>query len=179
MLKPPSIENFDARYRICDVVFDSSNGIGALGLNENIRYMGFAVLMKPVTFLKLAEELIYPNELSFHLLKEAQETQQGWGPPKLTVDMDSLMVKGHEGRHRNILFRRMCSENILVHIESTGTKRELRARNITNEMLEKINMGLFSEPYYNRLMPEQHLDPFWQKRYFVKGPLFSEVFIRG
>jgi hypothetical protein len=179
MLSPPSIKNFDARYRICDVVFDTARGAGATGNNENIRYMGFAVLMKPGTFLKLATQLSRPEPKSLEYL-ESIAHDKGWGPPMLYVEMDTGMVTGHEGRHRSVLFSRMCpGKEILVHVKPSNSRSELRARGITDEMFSSMNQGLLSEEYASMARRHETVDEFWHDYYFVKGPLFSEVFIGG
>jgi hypothetical protein len=184
----PTIDNFDTRYQICDIIFDSDKGVGATGNNDNIRYMGFAVMMKPQIFLNLCYDLYPQGGPRPGTLEHLKNTMldPGWGPPMLYVNMDSGQVIGHEGRHRAFVFKEKCPDmEMLVHIKPSGTNRELRARDITKDMLNKMNKGLFCEEFL-KMSEEMRKDERWKKHHFVKGSswdipgapkLFSKVFL--
>jgi hypothetical protein len=173
------IDNFDKKYQICNIIFDSKNGVGSTGNNDNIRYMGFGVMMKPKVFLDLCFDLYRdggPREKTLEHLKDSMLVP-GWGPSMLYVDIDSGQVVGHEGRHRALVFKEKCPDmEMLVHIKPSGTNRELRSRNITKDMLNKMNRGLFTEQFKS-LTPEQQASEYWKKHHYVKGKLFSTVFL--
>jgi len=170
-----SIDNFDKRFQMGDVIFDSTHGSGAIPDNANIRYMGFGVLMLPKKFLSLVLPLngVYDTSIK-HLLDH--KLDPGWGPPMIYVDFVKGVVVGHEGRHRVTAFSRVHpGKPLLVHIVPRSMP-EMRARHITKEILKKASKGLFSEEYHN-LSDAERSDPFWKKAKFVNGPLFSEVFL--
>ena len=138
------LENFDKRVEFCKgaVVFDSENGSGATPNNANIRYMGFAALMQPWKFRELAEHL--PEKLQREEALEFLPTTahtKGWGPPTIYFDRDDMRVTGHEGRHRSILFEKVCQEPMLVHFLPF---RE-RARHMTYDVVSNIRKNLKGE----------------------------------
>lgn len=172
---PLSIDNFDKRFQIGDVILDSMHGSGATGNNANIRYMGFGVLMLPKKFVSLALPINGVYDASVKFLMD-HKLDPGWGPPMLYVDLVKGIVTGHEGRHRVTAFSRVHpGKPILVHVVSRSTP-EIRAKSITKDMLKKAKNGLFSEEYSN-LTEEERSDPNQKKAKFVSGPLFSTVFL--
>jgi len=172
---PLSIDNFDKRFQIGDVILDSMHGSGATGNNANIRYMGFGVLMLPKKFISLVLPLNGVYDTSVKFLMD-HKLDPGWGPPMLYVDLVKGIVVGHEGRHRVTAFSRVHpGKPILVHMLSQSNP-EIRARSITKEMLKKAKNGLFSQEYHN-LNEEERSDPNQKKAKFVSGPLFSTVFL--
>jgi hypothetical protein len=171
-----SAENFDARYQIGDVIFDASNGIGNVPNNRNVRHLGFGAIVKPSKFLVLCPSLDTESERPdpLYVLEEGR-LNPGWAPPILYIDTTDALVTGHEGRHRCKAFESINpKESILVHFFLKGG---FRARNLNKEILKKINEGLFNQSFFNELTSEQMKDPEQKKKYFVKGPIFSEVFL--
>lgn len=156
-----SPENFDGRFTIpgCPVVWDSRNGLGATGNNADIRWFGFMALMRPETFLRLALPLGTPRERSTSGL-ERYRILPGWGPPMLYIDVSNrqmIRVVGHEGRHRAIVFARLCPDALMP---VAFMPRYKRAKDMTPDVLQDIRVRMISEGDG-----------------FVFGPLFDEVFV--
>jgi len=175
---PLSIDNFDKRFQICDVIFDAEHGRGSTGNNANIRYMGFGALMVPKKFLSLAMRLngVYDASIK-HLIEKKRDP--GWGPPMLYVDFDTGTVTGHEGRHRVTAFATECkNQPIIVHVIPRSATKQMRAHDINKDMLKKANRGLFPEEFYN-LTDTEKSDPNTKKRLFVEGPVFRTVFLQN
>lgn len=176
---PLSIDNFDKTYQICEVIFNNIDlrGVGATGNNAEIRYMGFGVMMTPEIFLKLASTLEHPTPGSLNNL-ENKRLNPGWGTPMLYIDAEKGIVTGHEGRHRAIVFAKLCpNRKFLVHIKPHG-KYEMRARDVTKEIINKINRGMFSQNItLEKMFRKGQSDEEWTKECYVKGPLFSDVYL--
>ena len=137
---------------INNVNYDSVNGIGAVGNNANIDYLGIKVLMKPSKFLRLALPLEASEKRSLEFLKTSLKDGKPIGPPFLEIDLKDdengnptpvgAKVKGHEGRNRAYaIFELYGDEPILVHLFFLG----LRARHITPEIIEGINKKMVNQ----------------------------------
>lgn len=159
------------------VVFDYrvSKGLGAAGYNQNVATFGFIGFMLPATFLKLASQLVNPDDRSISGLPKLAETY-AWGPPTLYVSMDRLWVQGHEGRHRCTLLNRTCPDTLIpVHFFPRSKYTEYRSYkgNITRDVADRIRSGLFDEG--NRVVPGD--DTTYYR--FIPGPLFDVAFVAG
>lgn len=166
---PLTAASFDGRFSVpgCpQIVWDSRDGLGAVGNNADIRWFGFVVLMRPGTFLRLVAPLDEPRE-SLHAL-ELYRQMPGLAPPMLYLDVEDpglIRVIGHEGRHRATLTQQLCPDALLpVAI----LPQYLRARNVTEELLRNIRLGIRSERTQRR----------YDDSRFVVGPLFDRVFIQ-
>jgi hypothetical protein len=167
-----SIENFDTRYQIRDVIFDTRTGMGAVLNNRDVRRLGFGALVAPSKFLALCP----PFDPDPNLLRlEEGMLDPGWGPPFLIIDITDMVVTGHEGRHRSKLFAtKYPDQKILVHFFLKGG---IQARDVNKDLLKKMNAGLYNQEFYSKLTSQQREDPAQKKKYFVKGPIFSEIFL--
>lgn len=157
----PSIENFDKRYQIKDVIFDSLKGKASIAHSADIRNVGFGAMMKPKTFLKLAVDFPgnKPENSSIKILEDSKKFP-GWGPPILYIDIDNMQVTGHEGRHRNVLMNKWYpNENVLVHIIVRNKDFYIK-KDLALEDIKRINKGLKKEGSDN----------------LVSGKLFDYVF---
>jgi hypothetical protein len=169
--QPLNIDTFDGRYFIdCEndrFVFDCENGVGQAPNNANIRYMGFGVIMPPRTFLQLCAPL--PSEFddrSSNAYMMERHDNIGWGPPTLYINVqDDPIVQGHEGRHRSRLFQHFCGRPYLVHIIPRA-RYEMRARDVDEELLRKIRIGMHSEVTRG------------DSGRWVSGPLFNVAFLQ-
>ena len=168
----PSIENFDKRFQIKDIVFDCSKGKASIGHSSNIRNVGFAAMMKPSVFLKLAATLDNHFQESIKILEDSKMVP-GWGPPTLYVDFDNKSVNGHEGRHRTFLFKKWYpNDEILVHFIVRNKDFYIK-KDLTLDDLKTISKGLFNEDY--SLLKESLKTDHAKKKGFVKN-IFEKVF---
>lgn len=141
---------------------DNAEGWGETPNNRNVDYMGFRVMMRPSTFLKLALELKEPtsvNSIMSHI-------EQGGhiASPFLIIDIPAewddgdfsnpARVTGHEGRNRTKALQELeGTQHQEVHIFPRG----LRNRHMTPEFLKNLNKWLIPE------RQEQPLSgPFWR-----------------
>jgi hypothetical protein len=137
-------ENFDKRVDFCNgnIVLNSEKARGSMPNNANVRYMGFAVLMKPQTFLDFAQTLPEKEKRQGTLeFLPSQARDPGWGPPSFYFDREAMHITGHEGRHRASLFQQACNELMLVHM---FPKYE-RARHMTPEIINDIRTNMMGE----------------------------------
>jgi hypothetical protein len=145
---------------LLEVSIDNQRGAGAVPKNADVDYFGLRVAMKPSTFLKLAAPLSRENATSVKGL--AQHIQQGGtiGSPFLVVMIpnswsvgnyrETAVVVGHEGRNRMMAVMEVDGDNpIEVHIFPTGEHREWRARNLTDDIINRMALGLISEKSEN------------------------------
>jgi len=169
-----SVDNFDTRFQIGGVIFDTREGLGHTPEHANVRYLGFGALMNPSKFLELCTPRGELREDDVSRLEDGR-LNPGWSPPMLCIDITDGTVTGHEGGNRVSLFQKMNpSEKILVHFLVIGG---VRARDLSKESIKKINQGLVGESFFSQLTSEQKKDPAQKKKYFVKGPVLSEAFL--
>lgn len=133
------------------VNYDQINGMGNVGDNANINYLGFAVLMTPKKFLKLASPRNFSEESSgLEGIKKALQENKPIGSPFLSVIFDeknekpkSPKIRQHEGRTRmQAIFELYGDIEILVHIFPYGG---MRARHITQEMIKGFQNEAISQ----------------------------------
>lgn len=129
---------------------DNVDGLGSVPYNANINYMGLRVLMKPSVFLKLARPLKEPQSVDY--ITQHLENGGALGAPFLTVEIpeswlqgkfpDYAQVRGHEGRNRMMAIQKVEGDNpVEVHI----FPRELRARHLTPEIIEQLQVAMIAE----------------------------------
>jgi hypothetical protein len=135
-----------------------SNKSGALGLtsyNQEINYFGTVVKIKPSTFLKLALPLEHRTSVDF--FKTVVQNNKPMANPMLYIKVpsgwksgdfsgDTPFVTGHEGRNRmTAILEEEGDEPVPVHILLRSDEVEWRNRDITPEILAKLNDGVRSE----------------------------------
>ena len=147
-----------------EVNTDNESGIGATPNNRNIDYLGMRVYMKPSAFLQMAHELDMDHDTMKRIDDMATYIKTGAGvaSPFLSIDIPSewedgdltkpAKVVSHEGRHRmEAIMKAEGNQPIEVHLLFPG----LRRRNITDEMIARLNMNIIS-----------------QRKQLLKGPWF-------
>ena len=136
-----------------DATFDPREGLGAVPFNVDVDYRGFRVRMTPSCFLELASYVAH-NEPKVAGLAELIKGGRSVGPPFLQAEWNPIdrsettyiwSVVGHEGRHRMKAIKRLEGDApVEVHIFPRG----LRARDVTQEMLDSFCHCVMSESGY-------------------------------
>lgn len=151
------------RFAVGEVQFDNVSGAGSVPMMANLHYMGVMATITPRTFLDLtpgfgAEKR--PGTVSF------LETNEGpLGSPFLIINTqgheDMPAVSGHEGRHRMWWIANHYGEDfeVPVGLFIREGNYSLRAREIDQELIEKISLGCFKE----------------KASYFVEGPIYKSA----
>ena len=155
-------------YQILESRIDNKNGAGAVPDNQEVDYFGKKVAMTPRMFLKLAKPLQFDKDVEKTILGLMDYMKQGnkIGSPFFGIKLpgewfdgnfdtqEKPRVMNHEGRHRMYALQSMDGNNpVEVHLFFRGG---VRARDITPEIMAKLNEGILNE----------------EGRY-VSGPLFN------
>jgi hypothetical protein len=145
--------------------FDQTDGIGQVPFNGNINYMGFAVLMTPSQFLRLAEQRDFGGWSNLEGIKAAISEGQPIGSPFLQVQFEgaeTAVVRQHEGRTRMRAIQDLHGEiPVLAHV---FPEQGLRARHITLDMIASFR---------DMAVPQKETTP-------VRGPHFEPtVWLQG
>jgi len=147
--------------RINEVVIDNTRGAGATPDNENVKYLGLQVLMRPSVFLKLAWPLDIKNQERFDSLKDYIAGGGAIGAPYLRINIpeawqtgdttETARIRTHEGRHRMTAIKEIEGDYpIEIHLFLSGG---LRARHITLTWIKALNTKLYSEDGHLRTGP--------------------------
>lgn len=137
-------------------------GAGSTSYTIDPGYFGFAVTMRPRTFLSLAYLLRHPSNESFEFMRDARQNKEMVAPPFLSFIRNpssksgKWQCTGHEGRHRMTTILHEVGNYpvpVVIVIRDPG---ETRARNITDEAIKTLHKGSYSE------------DGIW-----ISGPLFA------
>lgn len=145
-----------------EVNIDNREGWGSVPYNQDIDYFGLRVQMTPSNFLKLAAHLAEPT--SQQDIEQHIRSNGAIGAPFLQIEIPAeweegkflmpAQVVGHEGRNRMRAVRAVeGNAPVEVHLLFPG----LRRRHITNDMIARLNQGMYSE----------------RTRVQVPGPLFD------
>lgn len=131
----------EGKFSVGKIKFDSKKGMGAMGFNSNINYMGYTVWMKPDQFLKLNPERV--DKKGPVEIKQKMESGESIAPPFMDGVYDpksgKTKIMGHEGRGRMMAAHQIQPDmEIPVHIkirtlQDDGAKWETRARSIDPE----------------------------------------------
>lgn len=158
-----SVDNFDKKFTLprCKIKWNLQDGIGATGNTRKIRTLGFVVEMKPNTFLDLAEDFYDgPTEESLDYITDYIRHGAYIAPPQLFVDVRSLQVDRHDGRHRSLVASSICPKaNIPVCVIPSDESI------ITERLISKIRDGLYEE-----------YTPPGEDAIWVNGPLFNVAY---
>ena len=150
-------------WQVGGLSFDNEYGIGSVPNMADIFWKGVLVGMTPRTFLSLTPELVLserPGTVPYF-----DGNPGAFGTPYLTVkttlEGDDPVVRGHEGRHRMYWIAREYGLDFEVPVGLFAMEEhyQLKAREIEQELVEKIAMGALRE----------------KTRDFVEGPLFSRA----
>lgn len=143
-LKEPSPGNIEGAFRVGKTVFDNENGLGQTPNNQNVIYAGFAVEMKPSTFLRLAAAGDRRDDAQKFAKMMGEYVP--FGSPTLYIDCNLeewqegtaelwVKVKSHEGRGRMWAFDQVNGNvPVPVHVFVAG----LRARHLSKEFFDQL-----------------------------------------
>lgn len=131
---------------------DNANGWGSVPFNQNIKYMGLKVMMKPSIFLSLAAKL--HNETSASEIVTHLKNSGKIGSPFLNIktpiewhsnDISHYAkVSGHEGRNRMLAIMRAYGDiPVETHLFFNGGIS--RARHLTPKIVDSLNSHLYTE----------------------------------
>lgn len=151
---------------INEVAIDNRKGWGAVPKNQDVDYFGLQVQMRPSTFLKLALPLANPpsaDEISQHISQGGSI-----GAPFLEIMIPDewsdddlrqpVAVRGHDGRNRmNAIMAVEGNNPVEVHLFFYGRRREWRARHLTPEIIQALNIAM---------IPQGGISP-------IRGPFFT------
>lgn len=134
--------------QIGPLYFDQVRGMGQVPYNQNVAYMGFAVMMTPSQFLNLATTRDFNETSNLTVIKSEIKNGAPLGSPFLTITVDedgekNTVVNGHEGRTRmQAIYELFGDVPVLVHIfPSHG----LRARNLTLGLISSCRAVMVPE----------------------------------
>lgn len=125
--------------------FDQRDGLGQVPDNQSVDYRGFAVLMTPRQFLRLAERRDFSLGSGLEPIKAALEDGQPMGSPFLDVLFDEdgqepAKVRQHEGRTRMRAVQELYGDiPALVHIFPA---QGLRARHLNLDLIAACRMAM-------------------------------------
>lgn len=143
-LPEPNASNIEGAFRVGKTVFDNERGLGQTPNNQNVVYAGFAVEMKPSTFLRLAAHA--DRKEDGQKFAKMMLDHVPFGSPTLYVDCNLeewqegtaelwIKVKSHEGRGRMWAFDEVNGNvAVPVHVFVAG----LRARHLTKEFFTQL-----------------------------------------
>lgn len=138
----------EAHYRIGDITFSASKGLGSVPSNANVWYEGFVALMKPSTFLQLATDDEGHQEPTSRELEKLAKEGYAIGIPFLIIRFDPdgtqlPRITGHEGRGRMRMVRRMLGNvPIPVHF---FLRDGMRSRHLTPEHIDEVKLGIYAQ----------------------------------
>jgi hypothetical protein len=147
-------ETYGEHQELDEYKVDNKRGLGSVPNNQEIDYMGFTVLMKPSTFLKLALPLSKPSSVDY--IEKYLKDGGALGSPFLTVELPDeykegdftqmAKVVGHEGRNRMLAIQKVDGDDpVEVQIFTRGDRQEFRARHLTPEIINHLNKGIRNE----------------------------------
>ena len=152
-LPDPSPRNIEDRFRIGDVAFDTTKGLGSVPMNANVNYMGFTAFMMPRAFLSLATPADRSEDAAN--LEKLIRKRAPVGTPFLLVDFNDedyeqgeplrVKVTGHEGRGRVNAIMAVNSDTTLIPVNIFP--RGLRARNLSEKFFHDLRQtGMIPQP---------------------------------
>lgn len=149
------------------VAYDAVNGLGAIGFNANVNYMGLTVVMTCREFLQLTPASPLDNDF----LEKWIEDGKPIGAPFLWVqaeeNMQDFRVFGHEGRHRVKAIQRLYGPNAKIAVIITF-RHGVRARHLSATNLRDLRLLLRPERggvgvSGARFEPHVHFNGHWIK----------------
>lgn len=153
MLQPPNAQNIDKTYRVGKVNFDCQHGLGAVPFNQEVKYMGFVMMITPNTFLSLAAH----GDRDDTAQELTQKILEGTplGPPFLDIKVNpefydgqplKVKVTGHEGRGRmGAILKVNGNQPVPVHMFLKGGDR---ARHLSPEFFTQLRqIGIIPEKW--------------------------------
>jgi hypothetical protein len=143
-----SPESAEEHYRIGDITFSATAGLGSVPNNANVWYVGFVAFMKPSVFLRLALDDRGHQEPTSRELEKLAKEGYAIGIPFLIIQFDPdgnelPRVIGHEGRGRMRMVQRVLGDvPIPVHFFLSGG---MRSRHLTPEHADEVKLGIYAE----------------------------------
>jgi len=152
--------------KINEVIIDNVNGAGAVSNNQEVKYLGLQVIMKPSIFLKLTPSVgdldtgirLSPNRQEFidtynKDFRDYIKKGGSIGAPFLIIDIPDewklgnfkkvAKVVGHEGRHRMHFVREVEGDAPIETHLFFGPS--IRAQHIKSEWIQRMNHELISQ----------------------------------
>lgn len=154
-LQAPNAQNIDKAYQVGKVKFDCEHGLGAVPNNQDVKYLGFVMMIAPSIFLSLAGQ----GDREHTAQALAQEILKGTslGPPFLDINVNpefyegaplKVKITGHEGRGRMGAIIQVNGDiPVPVHMILRGGDR---ARHLSPEFFTQLkDVGIIPEKGYN------------------------------
>jgi hypothetical protein len=166
-----SVSNVHRRYNVGSLAFDNFRGVGAVPYNQEVLYMGFAIMMKPSDFFRCVPWFNGVQERSYEIQKLI-DAGNALGTPFLQVTLNYseyregkplvVKIKGHEGRARMWAIQRILGDvEVPVHIFPRAEDGEIRARHLDAAFFEAFRICI--------KIPER-------KQYMMELDLTGEIF---
>lgn len=151
--------------QLSESYIDNQSGKGVTPNNMEIDYFGLRVMVKPSTFLSLAEPLSRQNADSTDWIKDYLQKGGKIASPFLKIAIPDEWINGdyskparvnsHDGRNRMYALKELQGDNpIEVHLLFNGTWRK---SHITDSFVQALN---------RKIIPE------WSRSTSVSGPWF-------
>lgn len=141
-------QHAEGHYKIGDITFSASKGLGSVPSNANVWYEGFVATMTPSTFLSLALDDEGHQEPTSKELEALVKEGYAVGIPFLDIEFDPdgnelPRIKGHEGRGRMRMIRRVLGDiPIPVHFFLRGG---MRSKDLTSEITDEVKLGIYAQ----------------------------------
>jgi hypothetical protein len=143
-LPSPSPQNIEDRFRVGDIAFDATKGLGNVPLNSNVDYMGFTAFMSPKTFLELAAPADRKEDAE--KIEKLIRDHAPLGTPFLLADFNDeeyeqgeplrFKIVGHEGRGRMNAVAAVNGMDSMVPVNVFP--RGIRARNLSEKFFHDL-----------------------------------------
>jgi len=159
-LQEPSPQNIAKTYRVGKVAFDNVHGMGAVPLNQDVGYLGFAMSITPRDFASLA---LYGNRLhTAQKMIESMKKGTPLGAPFLKVDINyreykagkplQVQITGHEGRARMVATEMLNGRASLIPVHVIPSY--LRARDFDAQFFKDLrDTGVLPEGSFEGSKP--------------------------
>lgn len=133
------------RYMAAGFVFDRRRGLGAVPDVDNVAYMGFMALMKPIDFLRYAGRGLRLETVS-HIVNEKPDLSPGYLDIRIDPETKECRVVSHEGRARMTAIAKLDPEaTVPVAIFVQEGNFRLRHHHLEPWMFSRIQEGLWSQ----------------------------------
>lgn len=133
--------NFNDRFKVGNVVFDNTNGLGATPNNVEVDYFGFCMMMKPEYFLRLCTK--EDRREDAEVIEKKIRAGTSIGTPWLTIEFQtkdgfSAQVIGHEGRARTLAFGAINGWNTLMPVHVIPRGDLSRAKHFSEDVFKRF-----------------------------------------
>lgn len=145
-----AVRELTLKTKLHGVRYDQRNGLGASEYNSNDPlYWGPIAIMRPSSFLGLAERLEHPRKGVVEGIVGKMETGAAVASPylKMKFTRSGFYVIGHEGRHRCMAIQKLFGDDIpiIVMLPNMGGDYGQRARSLDEHILSHLNKMIKGE----------------------------------